>query len=628
MAWGRSYIFGSTTAVPVVRLVAIGGDSNSVGRGTFTRGAGDVDVAGVYQFINHGGGDPGGAVAGNGTISSDITPLYHPDNITDRLGPGEQLGRDLKVRYPNDVILLIPCGLGGQSLTPADARWRPDSSSPTSYTRLKTSITAAEAAAAIEWPTYELVRELVYFDGGANDVAISASGADFHAAHVTLIGTFRSEMTDWASTRWVLAGLPYDDIVVATGQAVERAMLRSVANISGVYYVKCIDDVVVDGDAIHRDHASNVDLGGRAALIDTDTTPPVWTGDAHYYNADDYTLAVTFTGDTVTVYGSDTAGVAALDADSEVSGLYGSTYTLRWLSDGTKGTGTYTPDLTLIGGNRVTLTPSITIEVVDGASFDISLLIPSGVWGYNFDPALLTTANQSQDTGGATPVVVDAVVGRVVDDGPNAVTIEQATAANKPLLRLDGGVYCWEGDGTNDRLEGTIAAPDGFGAAMKFTVVALVKAAAVTSRVAVAEGQNSTNIPFVQSIVTGGAGDNDQATSVIRNDTSGIGSLPSVDSAFDSTWKIISVQWAGPGALGVLQTYQLRVNGGSWDTENNNNAGPITCDRIALFSTATGSGASFFPGKIGGVEGIAEFSREGLLAIIEQNYAARAGITL
>ena len=53
------------------------------------------------------------------------------------------------------------------------------------------------------------------------------------------------------------------------------------------------------------------------------------------------------------------------------------------------------------------------------------------------------TAGNWLDTVGGTPAAVDGAVGTVVNarGGPNPV---QATTANKPVLRLAGGVYAWD----------------------------------------------------------------------------------------------------------------------------------------------------------------------------------------
>lgn len=58
-----------------------------------------------------------------------------------------------------------------------------------------------------------------------------------------------------------------------------------------------------------------------------------------------------------------------------------------------------------------------------------------------------------------TAIAVDQQVGSVTNSGSaSAVHLTQGTAANRPFLRLSGGVYSWEFDGTNDQM-GLSAAP-------------------------------------------------------------------------------------------------------------------------------------------------------------------------
>ena len=65
------------------------------------------------------------------------------------------------------------------------------------------------------------------------------------------------------------------------------------------------------------------------------------------------------------------------------------------------------------------------------------------------------TAGNWLDSVGTTAATVDNPVGLVVNarGGPNLV---QATTANKPVLRLAGGVYAWQFDGTNDSFASTL----------------------------------------------------------------------------------------------------------------------------------------------------------------------------
>jgi hypothetical protein len=617
-----SAAFGPVTAIGsvTVRVVAIGGDSNSVGRGVLVRDPIlDQDMTGVWQWINN------SATAGYRTFSADITGLYHPENwTTDRCGPGEELGRQLKTRYPSDIIVLVPCGFGGQSLTGAGAAW----SAPTGvqYLAMLDTINRVITAIPTQWPGSTIVREMVYFDLGANDVASGLGGATFHAAQKNLITTFRSSgMPSWSAVRWVLAGLPYDDIPVPTGQAVERAHLQTVAEVANVYYVKSIDDLPDDGDNIHRSVPANRDMGAKAAVVDTTTAVPVWPAATAIYNAIYNVLEVNFAGDFAAV-GTEASSVIPIDASFEVGNVYALNRTLRFLGNGTKTTGgSLVPALTIIGGNRVTAAPSITVTTVMPDTVDLGTIIGPTMYGFSFDPAQRTTARQSQDDAGSTAVVLDGVVGRVVDSSNNAMVLTQATAANKPLLKQDGTIWNWQGDGINDILYGLTPSGKHFGVNLKFTVVVLLNGPVNSiNRVAVGEASSSAGIPAFYHVVRTNDGDN--ITFQTRSDSSGGTSNSAVvENVLDGTWKVVSIQYNGNS-----QASQIRIDGGDWVTQPTTvtTVGPFSTDRLGLFGNPGNTINSWFSGQLGGVWGIADYAPKGMLAVAEQAYALRAGITL
>ncbi len=65
------------------------------------------------------------------------------------------------------------------------------------------------------------------------------------------------------------------------------------------------------------------------------------------------------------------------------------------------------------------------------------------------------TAGNWLDSAGTTPATVDGQVGRV-DNARGAAHLTQSTAANRPVLRLSGGVYSWQFDGSNDSFTSTL----------------------------------------------------------------------------------------------------------------------------------------------------------------------------
>lgn len=615
---------------PKVRVVLTAGDSSVVGRGSSVRGVEDIDLLPrVWQYT------VSTAIYAQHTIINHITPLHHPDGIvptSDRIGPGEELLRTLARRYPNDIILGVPCGAGGTGLCNSGNTWEPhgltiagiNNGSHTNYDQMVAMCTAAMAAAAAQWPNFQIVHEMVYWNLGPNDVTVSVAGTEFLSNLTDLINTFRTtSQPSWANVRWVLAGLTPTDISVATGQQIERALLLAVASIANVYYVKGIADETVDGDNIHADPGANRRIGRAAALIDLDATPPVWPGLASYANAAGKKLQLDFAGD-FAVVGSITSSVIAVDANFEIGNIFSANRTLRWNADGTKAAGgPFTASFTIMGGNRQTAIVSTSVTVYAAGGVNLGSLVPSGTYGFSFDPARQTTADQSQDdTPGTTAVALNSVVGRIVDDSPNAIVLKQATSANKPLLKQDSSVWNWTGDGTDDVLSGAISG--GFGATAKGTVVLLMQSSqSATSKNIVAEGASSGS-----AIMNPLRSDNTTGTSAnefFRNDVSGSISGVAVASVHDGTWKVVTVQFDLTGGSGLVQ---VRVNGGAWSTANTGTLSGITVNRLALFAFQGASVNSWWAGKIGGVWGYADAVREGLLAIAEQNYAARAGITL
>lgn len=69
------------------------------------------------------------------------------------------------------------------------------------------------------------------------------------------------------------------------------------------------------------------------------------------------------------------------------------------------------------------------------------------------------TAGNWLDTVGGTPATVDGAVGTVVN-AQGGVNLVQGTSANRPILRLSGGVYSWQFDGSNDHFTTTIPTPN------------------------------------------------------------------------------------------------------------------------------------------------------------------------
>lgn len=103
-----------------------------------------------------------------------------------------------------------------------------------------------------------------------------------------------------------------------------------------------------------------------------------------------------------------------------------------------------------------------------GLSLGLSLTNSSGATAFSpislspaawYDPSDLSTL--WQDTAGTTPVTADGQsVARMDDKSGNGYHLTQATAANRPLYKVSGGVSWLEFDGSNDFLS-VASAPAG-----------------------------------------------------------------------------------------------------------------------------------------------------------------------
>ncbi len=88
------------------------------------------------------------------------------------------------------------------------------------------------------------------------------------------------------------------------------------------------------------------------------------------------------------------------------------------------------------------------LSLTGGAAFSPSTLFAGGYQGSYYDPNDLSTV--WADTAGTTPASVNGAVARVDDKSGNGNHLVQATAGNRPLLKLNGAVYSLLFDGVDD----------------------------------------------------------------------------------------------------------------------------------------------------------------------------------
>lgn len=85
------------------------------------------------------------------------------------------------------------------------------------------------------------------------------------------------------------------------------------------------------------------------------------------------------------------------------------------------------------------------------AAFSPKSLFSNGEEGAWYDPSDLSSMFQNSDGTGAA--AVDSPVGYIADKSGNGNHATQATSTKRPTLRLSGGLYYLEFDGTDDALQ-------------------------------------------------------------------------------------------------------------------------------------------------------------------------------
>ncbi len=177
-----------------------------------------------------------------------------------------------------------------------------------------------------------------------------------------------------------------------------------------------------------------------------------------------------------------------------------------------------------------------------------------------YDPNDLDTV--WQDTAATTPAIADDPVGRIDDISGNGNHLLQATAGKRPILRLSGGKYHIEFDGSDDFLADT------FTLAQPFTRISALRQTWANNTYILDGGS-----PAASALYNGGGG---------NTYLYGGGFDCLVSAAPDDTWIVQSENWNGASS-------RIARDNGAWDTGN---AGGGAAGGFTIGADAGGGAAS------------------------------------
>lgn len=190
-------------------IVLCAGQSNMVGLGPVVANM-DIADARVFQF-----GSYPSETATYQKIVSGVDPLKHPFESAPGLSPASWFSKTYAGAVPsNRKVLLVPVAQGGMSLVYAggsEVKWAPGSPGGTLYELAISQSNAAIAAAKLMYPNSRFVGAL--WLQGESDGDWTISTATYAAALKSLIGGFRSRITDAADSWFVIAGMVPEGIV-------------------------------------------------------------------------------------------------------------------------------------------------------------------------------------------------------------------------------------------------------------------------------------------------------------------------------------------------------------------------------------------------------------------------------
>lgn len=574
-----------------VVLVPLLGQSNIIGLNAID--GLDADITDVYQY--------GGQSALTGSynqLSSDITPLGHPDNtIYNRVGPGISALAKIKAQHPTAMIVAIPCGVGSIGLV--GAGWQSSPTPGAGGIRFEFAVNqfaAAQAAALAAWPGATIIKRTLFVQG-EQDAATSVPYATYYTALANFIADWdsRTGMTgvfvigSMLPQKWIIGSPNY----LAAYADINRAHVMASLNIANVLYSRGPDNRAANDNLHYQPAAVARQQGDYLGDTLADTTAPTMTSANSYSNVAGSALAFPLTAsdtyDHTTFHINGGADAALFD----ISDPYINP-TLRWLSNGTGPVaGTYVVGLRARdGAGNYSTTQTFTLTV--SAEVSPVTFFTSGERGAVWDLSDLSTL--FQNVAGTTPVTAAGqTVGKILDLSPNA---NHWTAAadntTRPTYQVDSdGRPYLQFDGSNDILFG--ATPHVTTTNGRFTtIMGLLAAAPASTRYAIGSYSTATTTPFVEPIMAAASGGTVQMS--MRNDgSSGMGTSPTLVGILDGTNKrIVTSQYNGNGS-----TMRMRSDAGSYSTTTQGTfANNFAVTRAALGGRGYNTPANFWSGRL------------------------------
>jgi hypothetical protein len=453
-----------SAAGTVYRIVALMGQSNMVGRGSFSSTT-DTNQANVKQFPN---------VVSNTatyrTIRDSIYPLYYPEGVDSSLvGPGPSIGKAIASTLgANEVVLLVPCAWGNTSLVNPNAN---DAAGPPQWAvgrslyeaALEQANAAVAAAKAINPASSYL--GAAWVQGETDNSQVPATYESALRAH---IADWRSRVTGGAGTPYVIGSMLPEKFLISTGHAAIDARQRAIAaDLAGVSYVP---------GPYGRDKGDGTHYNSTGSRTEGTDMGRAMTG-AVLVNFQRISLSTTegnsgFTEVTYTVYRSNGSGSlsvpvvfgAGTTSPSDFDGGANPALTATWASGATDTTvivrvkgdvdlesdETYTltlnPASPVIVGSRPTVTGTIVND--DAAAPALDLPATTGLFAYH-DASDRSTLYQ--DAARTTPVTAtgQTVMG-IADKSGNA---RHAVGVGSPVLGVIGTHDAITVNGTNQRFD-------------------------------------------------------------------------------------------------------------------------------------------------------------------------------
>lgn len=320
-------------AAETVILAVMAGQSNMVGRNA-PDGV-DTDLADVFQYV----GD-----AGQGdyrTLSSDITPLDHPDAF-DRVGPGIEILKAIRAANPAAKIVAVPTAVGSSGIL--NGGWLSNATAGAGGTRFEFMLTQAAQARTAALAAYPgaTIQWQFYWVQGEQDASEGRAYADYKAALTDVISRTRSRLTGAANAPWVMGSMVPEKWTpdapagyVASYVPINLVHVDLSVELTNLFYARGPEDPSQLNDNLHYQPASAARIfGQRMGAVLTDTVGPTITTTAAQGSVLDTKLAIPLAHNDPTGHATFhiTGGSGAVQF--ELSDRYIAPK-LRWVGDGT-----------------------------------------------------------------------------------------------------------------------------------------------------------------------------------------------------------------------------------------------------------------------------------------------------